>query len=53
MKSYYVRSAGGLQVSTSSDFKFDYDLVTIRATWRIDGNIPQTTHAKVFLGGTA
>ena len=52
-KSYYVRSVGGLQVATSSDFRFDYDIVTIRATWRVDGALPQTSHANVFLGGTA
>ncbi len=50
--SYYVRSAGGLTIARSDDFAFDYDVVTIRATWRVDGNLPQTSHAKVFLGGT-
>lgn len=51
--SYYVRSAGGLTIARSDDFAFDYDVVTIRATWRVDGNLPQTSHAKVFLGGTS
>jgi HK97 family phage major capsid protein len=50
--SYYVRSAGGLTIARSDDFAFDYDVTTIRATWRVDGNLPQATHAKVFLGGT-
>ncbi|MGA0916687.1 MAG: phage major capsid protein [Ilumatobacteraceae bacterium] len=51
--SYYVRSVGGLQVARSDDFAFANDLVTLRFTWRVDGNLPQTTHVKHFLGGTA
>ena len=51
--SYYVRSVGGLQVARSDDFAFQNDLVSIRFTWRIDGNLPQTSHVKKFTGGTA
>lgn len=51
--SYYVRSVGGLQVARSDDYAFANDLVTLRFTWRVDGNLPQTTHVKHFLGGTA
>jgi len=51
--SYYVRSVGGLQVARSDDFAFQNDLVSLRFTWRIDGNLPQTSHIKKFTGGTA
>jgi HK97 family phage major capsid protein len=51
--SYYVRSVGGLQVARSDDYAFANDLVTLRFTWRVDGNLPQTGHVKHFLGGTA
>jgi HK97 family phage major capsid protein len=51
--SYYVRSVGGLNVARSDDFAFANDLVTLRFTWRVDGNLPQTSHVKHFIGGTA
>lgn len=51
--SYYVRSVGGLQVARSDDYAFANDLVTLRFTWRVDGNLPQTSHVKRFTGGTA
>ena len=50
--SYYVRSVGGLQVARSDDYAFANDLVTLRFTWRVDGNLPQTGHVKRFTGGT-
>ncbi|MEX1026910.1 MAG: phage major capsid protein, partial [Candidatus Paceibacterota bacterium] len=51
--SYYVRSVGGLQVARSDDFKFDVDTTVLRFTMRVDGNLPQTSHVKHFIGGTA
>jgi HK97 family phage major capsid protein len=51
--SYYVRSVGGIQVARSDDFAFANDLVTLRFQLRVDGNLPQTSHVKHFLGGTA
>ena len=51
--SYYVRSVGGLQVARSDDFGFDRDVVNIRFTWRVDGNLPQVAHVRKFTGGTA
>ena len=51
--SYYVRSVGGLQVARSDDFAFSQDAVSIRFTWRVDGNLPQSTHVRRFTGGTA
>jgi HK97 family phage major capsid protein len=50
--SYYVRSVGGLQVARSDDYAFANDLTTLRFTWRVDGNLPQTSHVKRFTGGT-
>jgi len=52
-ESYTVRSAGGLQVARSDEFAFSADLVTLRFTWRIDGNLPQTSHIKRFVGGAS
>lgn len=51
--SYYVRSVGGLSVARSDDFAFQNDLVSLRFTWRVDGNLPQTGHVRKFTGGTA
>ena len=51
--SYFVRSVGGIRLDRSDDFAFSSDLVTFRATIRLDGNLPQTSHIKHFVGGTA
>jgi HK97 family phage major capsid protein len=51
--SYYVRQVGGIRLDRSDDFAFSNDLVTFRATIRLDGNLPQTSHIKHFIGGTA
>lgn len=53
LPSYYVRQVGGIRLDRSDDFAFSNDLVTFRATFRIDGNLPQTSHIKHFVGGTA
>lgn len=53
MPSYTVRIAGGLQVSTSTDFAFDQDLTYLRFVWYVDGNLPQTSHIKKFAGGAS
>lgn len=53
LPSYYVRMAGGLRLDRSDDYAFNADLVTFRATMRVDGNLPQTSHVKYFIGGTA
>ncbi len=53
LKSYFVRSAGGLQVSQSADYAFANDLITLKFIWRVDGALPQTSHIKKFTGGTA
>lgn len=53
LPSYYVRSAGGLRLDRSDEFAFDTDLVTFKATMRVDGNLIQTSHVKSFLGGAS
>ena len=50
LPSYYVRMAGGLRLDRSDDYAFNADLVTFRATMRVDGNLPQTSHIKYFIG---
>jgi HK97 family phage major capsid protein len=50
LPSYYVRSVGGLKLDRSDDFAFNADLVTFRATFRVDGNLIQTSHVKHFVG---
>jgi HK97 family phage major capsid protein len=48
LPSYYVRQVGGLRLDRSDDFAFSNDLVTFRATFRVDGNLIQTSHVKFF-----
>ena len=48
LPSYYVRQVGGLKLDRSDDFAFANDLVTFRATFRVDGNLIQTSHVKFF-----
>jgi HK97 family phage major capsid protein len=52
LPSYYVRMAGGLRLDRSDDYAFNADLVTFRATMRVDGNLPQTSHVKYFINNT-
>ncbi|NBW21933.1 MAG: phage major capsid protein, partial [Caulobacteraceae bacterium] len=53
LPSYYVRSVGGIKVDTSSDFAFSTDLLTIRCLYRLDGQLPQTSHVNHFIGGAS
>ena len=48
--SYYVRTVGGIRLDRSDDFAFSADLVTFRCSYRVDGNLPQTSHVKHFVG---
>jgi HK97 family phage major capsid protein len=50
LPSYIVRSVGGIKLDRSDDYAFANDLVTFRATFRVDGNLPQTSHIKYFVG---
>lgn len=53
LKSYIVRQVGGIRLEQSSDFAFADDMVTFKAIIRLDGNLPQTSHVKLFTGGAA
>jgi len=48
LPSFYVRQVGGLRLDRSDDFAFSSDLVTFRATFRVDGNLIQQSHVKFF-----
>lgn len=50
LPSYFVRQVGGLRLDRSDDYAFQNDLITFRATMRIDGNLIQTSHVKYFAG---
>lgn len=52
LPSYYVRMAGGLRLDRSDDYAFNADLVTFRASMRVDGNLPQTSHIKFFINNS-
>ena len=51
--SYYTRMVGGIDVARSDDYAFNTGQVTLRFQVRVDGNLPQTSHVKHFIGGTA
>lgn len=53
LPSYYVRMAGGIRFDRSDDYAFANDLVTFRATVRIDGDLPQNSSIKYFIGGAS
>jgi HK97 family phage major capsid protein len=52
-KSFYVRQVGGIRLDRSDDFAFSSGLATFRATMRVDGGLPQSTHVAVFQGGAS
>jgi HK97 family phage major capsid protein len=52
LPSYYVRMAGGLRLDRSDDYAFNADLVTFRASMRVDGNLPQPSHIKYFINNS-
>lgn len=51
--SYMVRQVGGIRLDRSDDFAFSSGLVTFRATFRVDGGLPQASHVKYFIGNAA
>ena len=53
LPSFFVRQVGGIKLDRSDDFAFSSGLVTFRATMRVDGNLPQTSHVKHFIGNAA
>ena len=53
LPSYFVRTVGGLRLDRSDDYAFQNDLITFRATMRVDGNLIQTSHVKYFAGAAS
>jgi HK97 family phage major capsid protein len=53
MPSYYVRQVGGIRLDRSDDYAFADGLVTFRATFRVDGDLPQSSHIKYFAGAAS
>jgi HK97 family phage major capsid protein len=53
LKSFFVRRVGGIRLDRSDDFAFSSGLVTFRATMRVDGGLPQSSHVAVFQGGAS
>ena len=54
MSKYYVRQAGAVRLDRSDEFAFNTDLITFRATLRLDGALVDTTGAvKHFIGNAA
>ena len=53
MPSYLVRTVGGIQVATSTDYAFNQDVTTFRVMMRVDGDLTHASHIKYFAGGTA
>lgn len=53
MPSYFVRQVGGIRLDRSDDFAFAAGLVTFRATFRVDGDLPQASHIKYFIGNAS
>jgi HK97 family phage major capsid protein len=53
LPSYYVRMAGGIRFDRSDDYAFANDLVTFRASVRLDGDLPQTGAIKYFIGAAS
>jgi len=51
---YFIREVNGISVETSTDFAFDYDLITTKVILRTDGLlIDQTGAVKHFVGGAS
>ena len=53
LPSHFVRTVGGLRLDRSDDFAFSSDLITFRATYRVDSNLIQTSHVKFFAGAAS
>lgn len=53
LPSYYVRQVRGIEISNSTEFAYDKDLVTYRALVRVDGNLVDTAAIKYFKGSSS
>jgi len=50
MPSFLVRTVGGIQVATSTDYAFNQDVTTFRVLMRVDGDLTHESHIKHFVG---
>ena len=50
LPSYLVRTVGGIQVATSTDYAFNQDVTTFRVMMRVDGDLTHASHIKYFAG---
>ena len=53
LPSHFVRTVGGLRLDRSDDYAFANDLITFRASYRVDSNLIQTSHVKYFAGAAS
>ena len=53
MPSYLVRTVGGIQVATSTDYAFNQDVTTFRVMMRVDGDLTHASHIKYFAGAAS
>lgn len=53
LPSYLVRTVGGIQVATSTDYAFNQDITTFRVMMRVDGDLTHAGHVKYFKGGAS
>jgi len=53
MPSYLVRTVGGIQVATSTDYAFNQDVTTFRVMMRVDGDLTHASHIKSFAGAAS
>lgn len=50
---FIIRQVGGVQVATSTEYKFADDVTSLRVIWRGDSNLGASGSVKFFKGGTA
>lgn len=53
LPSFLVRTVGGIQVATSTDYAFNQDVTTFRVMMRVDGNLTHAGHIKSFVGAAS
>jgi len=53
LPSYLVRTVGGIQVATSTDYAFNQDVTTFRVMMRVDGDLTHASHIKSFAGAAS
>ena len=53
MPSYLVRTVGGIQVATSTDYAFNQDVTIFRVMMRVDGDLTHASHIKSFAGAAS